>query len=498
MSKKTAKTETITLTDCGPVAHLEIPVQPGATILRGTSDLGKSETLKAISRLAGGDEEVSCRAGVARGSVEGFGVKLGLTKTTRRTGTLEALAIEDGFGLGTLIDGDNLKQPEAADRARIKALLRISGVKADPAEFHKILPGGKEEFDRLVSRKAAETDDVVEMARRIKADLDTQSRAAESAADTEEGKAEALRNAGDGLDVDAECDANRLQRDHTEAVQDFAQAKTEYEQWQRSQKAAAEARKQLEAAGMEARPLRDYEQEVASCAKAMEHAYAEVAGLREKIAAAEAAHRLAAKDYEHAIAAQKAAVRQDEAMAGWQVAIDMAAGKAGPDAELLQFLKEAVDDCQAAIEKASLIRDAKAKLENAKQHTATAEELREKARSLRDAGKETDAVLSALVASPYLKVFGGRLVTTVEGRGDVLFHERSDGTRTRIACMEKLHRIRAINSDQLAIIPIGQRQWNDLAPAAKKELVSWAVENNACLISAEVTDDPALTAEVVT
>ena len=36
------------------------------------------------------------------------------------------------------------------------------------------------------------------------------------------------------------------------------------------------------------------------------------------------------------------------------------------------------------------------------------------------------------------------------------------------------------------------------APAAKKELVAWAVENNAAISTAEVTDDAELTAEVVT
>ena len=66
---------TIIVENAGPVAHLEIPVQPGATILRGCSDIGKSETIKAVSRLAGGREDVTCTAGEAQGFVEGFGVR---------------------------------------------------------------------------------------------------------------------------------------------------------------------------------------------------------------------------------------------------------------------------------------------------------------------------------------------------------------------------------------------------------------------------------------
>ena len=132
-----------------------------------------------------------------------------------------------------------------------------------------------------------------------------------------------------------------------------------------------------------------------------------------------------------------------------------------------------------------------------KEHMKAAVEQRKKADSLRDAAKETDAVLSALVNSPNLKVRGGRLMSLANGRGEIPFHERSDGTRTRLACLEKLHRIRALNSDQLALIPIPQRNFADLAPSAKRELICWAVENNCCIITAEVTDGDKLTAEVV-
>ena len=81
-----------------------------------------------------------------------------------------------------------------------------------------------------------------------------------------------------------------------------------------------------------------------------------------------------------------------------------------------------------------------------------------------------------MVDSPNLKVYACGSVTSVPGRGEVLFHERSDGSRTKIACMEKLRRIRELNSEQLALIPIGQRQFNDLSPGAKKELIQWAFE----------------------
>ena len=503
----------ITLENCGPVKHLVIPVQPGATVLRGASDLGKSETIKAVSRLAGGREDVTCTAGEAQGFVEGFGVRLGLGKVTRRTGQLEVLAIEDGFGLGTLIDGDNLATAEAADRARIKALLRISGAKADLSRFHALLPGGKAAFERHVQAKDVQTDDPVEMAGRIKRAMEADARRLESEADTEEGKATAKRNAGDGLDLTAETDAGKLQAAHSLAVAHHARLQEQRDRAEDAVAAADEARDKLKAAGETEATSRQEALAALDKAKAdreaargsADEAKAEVARLKLELKAAEATYGQAlmglatAEDGVNAAVRTIAAIDRTASMyAGWREAIDKAAGVTWPSPEEVSKALDVVNQSRKALEQAAVIRAAKEQRDQAAKHLERAKELRMEARSVRDAGRETDAVLSAMVASPNLTVSQGRLVTFVEGRGNVFFHERSDGTRTKIACMEKLARVRALNADQLAIIPVGQRQWNDLAPAAKKELISWAVENRACILTAEVTDDPVLTAEAVT
>lgn len=503
----------ILLENAGPVAHLEIPVQPGATILRGCSDIGKSETIKAVSRLAGGREDVTCKAGEAKGYVEGFGVRLGLGRVTRRTGTLEALAIEDGFGLGTLIDGDNLATAEAADRARIKALLRISGAKANLSRFHALLPGGKVAFERYVAVKAVETDDPVEMAGRIKRELESAARKLESEADTEEGKATAKRNAGDGLDLTAETDAAKLQQAHSQAVAHHARLQQQRDAAEDAQASAAEAREKLAEAGASSSGSMQEAQAALEAAKenrdvavtAAREAKAEVTRLEAALKAAKAelgAALVAQQSADDTVTMAEHAVKLVEINgrmhAGWQEAIDRAAGVTGPQPEDVLKALDAVNQARKALEQAAVIRAAKEQVDQAAKHLERGKELRMEARSVRDAGKETDAVLSAMVASPNLTVSQGRLMTYVEGRGNVFFHERSDGTRTRIACMEKLHRVRQVNGNQLAIIPLAQRAWNDLAPSAKKELIGWAVENNCCLITAEVTDSPELTAESVT
>jgi len=94
---------TIELTDCGPVKALSIPVQPGVVVLRGRNDIGKSESLKAVSKLLGGKETISCRQGAVNGTVEGFGVKVSLGKArTSARGELEALSIEGNLPVAEL------------------------------------------------------------------------------------------------------------------------------------------------------------------------------------------------------------------------------------------------------------------------------------------------------------------------------------------------------------------------------------------------------------
>ena len=277
-----------------------------------------------------------------------------------------------------------------------------------------------------------------------------------------------------------------------------ARLKSEWDSYWNGQEAAEAARAKLKA--VTGATMSVAEHEVQLQARKDEHA-----AKAERAMKLEAEYRAARMEsqaaYEMIGFAQKAlddAKRTEVAYAGWQAAIDAAAGVPMPDDDKLAEADKAVAIAQAALERAGVIREAKRKQGRAAEHLKEAGKLRAEAYSLRDAARETDAVLSAMVDSPNLKVYAGRLVTSVPGRGEVLFHERSDGSRTKIACMEKLRRIRELNSEQLALIPIGQRQFNDLSPGAKKELIQWAFENNACIITAECTDDTTLTANPVT
>ena len=85
----------------------------------------KSIFLDAVSRLAEGKGKLPLRDGRKKGEVEGFGAHITIGRSTRHSGEFEILNLEGRFNLSELVD-PKLKSPEACDRARIKALLRLN------------------------------------------------------------------------------------------------------------------------------------------------------------------------------------------------------------------------------------------------------------------------------------------------------------------------------------------------------------------------------------
>ena len=504
----------IEITNCGPVRHITIPIQPGATVLRGTSNTGKSRALAGIERLLGGNSEVRPTYGEDEAIIEGIGLRLRVGGRTTIKGELEVEALEDRFGLSTLIDGDNIDDPARADAARIKALLRISGAKANPADFYGLLAGAQTEFDRLVKPESTKTEDPVELARRVKRDLDAAAGVARATADREEGAAEADRHAGEGLDLTAgETDPAKLQAAHTRATSEHAKLTTERDVARKTKAAAETARQNLVAAGAQSavtlgnarKALETAANNRGAAKDAADQAKANVQRLEALLVNAKAAHgaalvALSAADeaVETAQAGIKAVEENAKAYAGWQSAIEAAASVTEPEAAEIIKAEAAVERTRKAIEQGAVIRAARARIAQAEAHAKAAEKARIEAARLSAAGKETDEVLSKLVASPNFKVRSGRLYVQVPGRGDCLYGEQSDGFRTKIGIKEKVARLRAKNTnpERLAVVVVSQRTYADLPPAVKEELIADCQYDGVCVLTAEADDAPEIHAEV--
>lgn len=482
--------EEITLENVGPVQSLSIPVRPGVIVLRGQNDCGKSETLKAVSRLAGSNDSVSCRDDAAAGYVEGLGIKISVRQSARRTGELEALSIEGKLSIADLVSPP-IKDPVAADRHRIKALLQLTGVQADWSMFGHLY-GVRDH----ISHDAMSCTDIVEMAAKIKKDLESASRKEADEAEKAEAQATACRLATDGIDLDIETEANLLQAVLEDASFARGQIIATAQAVKDTKERGEQAKRNLETMALRDR-LTEAEilQREAEAVETVRVARVSIATAEREIEEAKARLATASKDLEVAEvgleAAQNATAafrREEELLAGWREATAHANAVELPSPDAIEAAERAVTTAREAIEKAAVVRQAKAKAAEARGFFDGAKLHRNAADRLRQSAHETDDVLSKAVASDSLKVRAGRLITKHPERGEVFYAERSDGTRWKLAIDEAIKRIRLLGAEETAIIPIPQTAWSELDPTNKAAIHVYAVKQGVTVVTAEATD----------
>jgi hypothetical protein len=477
--------EAITLRNIGPIHDLSIPIRPGVTVLCGPNESGKSVTLEAMSRLIGGNAPVTCRDGSASGQVEGLGVKISVRQSARRSGELEALTIEGRLSIADLVD-PKIKDPVAADRQRIKALLQLTGATADIGMFLGI--GGLEDsaLNALVSSESRKSDDLVEMAARIKRDLEAASRREADAAEKEEAIAIACKQATVGIDVNIATNPDTLQASLEDAI---------YHQGKIAEKVRAaketQERSRLAVERMKSTPpvnIQGATRDLENAAARMAAADIAVDRLRREMEAAVTELSAARTEHQHAEECLNLERSHAEAIAGWRETIAAGESVECPDEVETGRAALNVNLARQAVEQAAVVRAAQAKERDGMAHAEEAKRHRRAADSLRDAAHGTDDILSAAVASDSLKVRGGRLITQHPDRGEVFFGERSDGMRWKLAIDEAVKRIRDLGADKTAIIPVPQAAWSELDPQNKAAIHSYAVAKNVCIVTAEATD----------
>jgi len=465
----------IKATNIGAVSEALIPLDPqgGVTVIRGYNGSGKDTLLEAVGRLAGGSQSVQCRDGEARGSVDGLGVHLTVTRSTRRSGECDAVSLAGKFDLSEFVDPP-IKDAEAADARRIKALLSIRGVQGSPQAFAKI----HDDVEMLVSADALNEPDIVEQARKIKASLEQHARKLESDRDKEKGKAEAAWGAaGDVTEEDAaEYDQDAAGAELEAAVTEKSRLMAQRQAYQEAQGRAIKAREALD--GLKAGPS------IAECETRAQAASDALAAAREALQAAQAEHAAAGTALE--TAKREAATTQ----ASYD-AIAAAEKADNPTDAAISDATERADQVRARVQRGQVIMEARRHFATAREHEAEAHRLDEQAAAIRGAAKQTDDVLSGLVSSGRIRVEAGRLVVDHERRGKpVPFADLSKGEKWRLALLEAADRLREIGADQLALIPIPQQAWEGLQPAVRAEVQAEARRLKVCIVAAQCDDGP--------
>lgn len=484
--------KTLELENIGAVKSLSLPIpeEGGLVVLKGTQGCGKSTTLKAVDSLLRGEGTLEKRDGSLEGSVDGFGVTITVKKSTRRTGELEVESLDGKLSIAELVD-PGITDPDAADAKRIKALVQLAGVEADPSLFYDLV-GGQAEFLRIVG-ETKETD-LLKLAGLVKRKMEAAAREVESSADKAAGSARTYRESAAKVGDAQPIDPAKLQSDLEAAIGEEAALKQAAKTAGEVQAAAAEARAALAKAeaeydGLTAEGARDKHARLSAESAS---ARATVAGLKSQLEAAEERLRDSEQQERSAKNELDKAESHVKDMLAWRLQIDKSASVAAVDESALSAAKQKISDLRQEIERQALVRKAVEDRASAQQADLEYQKHAQRATALRESIGKIDGVLSDLVGKLNcpLRVKNGRLVLDTD-RGEEYFADLSQGERILQSVP-----IAAQKLPRDGVLTIPQQFYGEIAPANRRLLHETLRQHGVVGITALATDDEQITAGV--
>lgn len=463
-------TTDVELTNIGPIESITIPVPEdgGVVVFRGRNGSGKSLALAAIDSAVTGKGRVAVRDGQLKGQVQAHGITMTIGRSTRRKGELEVRSLEGKLSVADLVD-PGIKDPEAADASRIKALVGLLGPGPDIGLFD--VPDGIE-----LSPATADATDLVDMASRVKREIEFKARAAEAAGENAKRDADAAKAAiGEDDPAWAKPVAETDAAMET-AIEERATLKSLFIAGEAAADRATEARARLEATtrtgptAAEAMRTRD------DAMEAVRDAEAALAKAGQEAAASEKA--------------LQAATSYDNITRAWKADIDGAEAAETVTHEQLKGVDDAVEAARDESVKAAAGRRAANQTDKMANDIARQQTYEIEAELFRDAAKATDEVLSQIIqdAGTDLRVQAVaqrmRLVTNTD-RGVTPFGELSPGERWRLALD-----IAAEAIGERGEITIPQDAWEAMDPANKAAIATHVRELGIIVYTAEATDGP--------
>jgi hypothetical protein len=401
-------------------------------------------------------------------------------------GEAEVLTLEGRLDISQLVQPP-IKDEEAADRHRIKALIQLSGQSADMEAFAPILPQDVS-LGELVP-PSEQDDDPVVFAGRLKRALEAEARRWEKVAEEHRAELSVIDKEIGGKPT---CDADLWYRItqqpdlvRAEAEMAVAQALATLRELEARQEMAA---RQAEQIAQAKKALAELEGGDLVSGERIE---AEISELDEKIrkleqalaAARERRAQLVRRREQAAVLQRQIAELRRIVSQDLSIVDDSEIVRAR---DALEAARRAHAEVITLIQKASLIKRA----QQSREQAAAAEA---RAAVLRDAARATDEVLSSLVSrtTRRLRVEGGRLVCDTD-RGSEPFGELSPGERWRIAL--------EIAVEQLGrggIVTVPQEAWEALDPVNRSEIAAIAKQVGVVILTAEADGHEDIYVEVV-
>jgi hypothetical protein len=467
---------TIAIEDIGPIDRLEIPIPEGGgiVVLHGRNGNGKSHALQAVEGLTTGERQ-PVRDGQSRGVVEGLGARLTVARRTSRTGELTVEVLE-GDDPTQLVD-PGIKDPEAADRRRLEAMLRLAGAKPDTNLFASLVGGGENLYN-VAAPSSLKAVDLPDMGARLKRDFEAAARKAESAADNHRGARDALSDAATVSEDLPDIESLRAKLHNTSV--EFAREEERVKAAQTAGDAAAKAREGLRLTKEE------YEGPTAEQARVAHEKQSQV------VVELQEAYDAASDELRRLTTQWKIAEEFESTMAAWQETVDDAPSGVVDDTKLVD-LGNQKDALNQHLEEAAVLIEKHRKHKEYREAGRMVADAEMRADGWREAAKGIEAVLTAQfapIAPEGLQWAENRLVCDTKARGEVPFADLSPGERWSIALEIAT---RSTGSGSLLVIP--QEAWESLDPINRQAAKEAAEKLDVVILTAEATDGP-LRAEV--
>lgn len=490
-----------------PVLTFQTPHPGGVVVLEGGQGVGKSTVIRGVSRLLGGKaSDLAALDGAPRGSIAIDEAILRVTRNqARATGELEVTGIESRLDIGAMVD-PGYADPEVNDRERTKAIVSLSGVKAQPEMFHEVC-GGADEYEALAVDD--ETDDLILLSARVKKALEAAARQEEARAEKARAEYQALRATFEDLDLDAPHDAAELSAAQEAAAANLASMRTHNEGAEIVRRAVEVSQRKLEELaaasenpeellrkrGEQLDEAASWEARATSLAGRIAELQAEIDVVERKATAARAnvvRANLQARDYE---ARAKAAEEQADRRA---VLAQDAARTIPPlyTPEQLEAAEAAILEARAASDRGAVIRRAREQEAKAGELHAASKASAKRGELLRDRARSTDVVLSgAFPASCPLKYANGRLVLKTDRAERELYSDLSHGERWKVAIDFVAPIVKQDGKKGLLTLP--QEAWEALDLDNQGRVIDLATTHEIVILTAQATRGP-LTATILT
>lgn len=497
----------LNIKNIGPVTDFHYEFSgPGLHVLHGWQGSGKTTILRTAELITNGSVDVrpSKRDGQPRGEAFLAGKTLRIVQQIRNEGELTI----SGTGDLSIADLHSPKFEKAAtrDRHRIVALTRLSGVKADASLFYHLL-GTKEGFEAVVPSDSLNTDDLVEMAQRVKRAIDREALRIEGLETSAQADTRAQSTIAESVDTLLEHDDEKLQGLLESAIKFRAVEQSKLDALLEQREAASnsiakanDARKRLSELG-KGKTVTEASHDLDRSKLDLSDAEATVKRIELELDAAKANARAAGAKYDAARVAVEQAKREESLHAELHAAIDAAGIVAPTEDDITKqqnsvvFANKNVDSAHAAVLQGVRVREALEAKKRAEKHFDTAKRLAEKVRKLRNAATDTSNVLTDAIShldecSLRIKMDDDgnpRLVVATDRSETEPFDELSDG--------ERWIRVVEVAAANNRLIVLQQSAYGELSPSSRELLHRLAIKNN-CYILTAVADDCELRGEI--